>query len=118
VPIRAIKGKLIGKQRLDIFVAGEVVVEIKVVPQLTRLHKAQTISYLKTTGKQVGLLFNFGRPEPEFARLYYEHREAAAEPEAVERACAELPEGATAGPSLPIRTFHHSVLATGHRGQN
>jgi len=87
------KGKLVGKQRLDIFVAGEVVVEVKVAPQLTRLHKAQTISYLKTTGKQVGLLFNFGGPEPEFARLYYEPREAAVEPEEVERACAELPEG-------------------------
>jgi len=29
-----------------------------------------------------------------------------------------LLEGATAGPSLPTRTFHHSALATGHRGQN
>ena len=86
-------GKLVGKQRLDIFVAGEVVVEIKVVPQITRLHKAQTISYLKTTGKQVGLLFNFGGSEPEFARLYYEHCEATTESGAVERACAELPPG-------------------------
>ena len=87
------KDRLVGKQRLDIFVAGEVVVELKVAPQLTRLHKAQTISYLKTTGKKVGLLFNFGGPEPEFARLYYADRGATAETRAVERACAELPAG-------------------------
>jgi GxxExxY protein len=83
----------VGKQRLDIFVAGDVVVEIKVAPRLTRLHKAQTISYLKTTGKKVGLLFNFGGPEPEFERLYYEHHKAVTEPEALEQACAGLPAG-------------------------
>ena len=87
------KDRLVGKQRLDIFVAGEVVVELKVAPRLTRQHRAQTISYLKTTGKKIGLLFNFGGPRPEFERLYYEHREAKAEPAAVERACAELPQG-------------------------
>lgn len=82
---------MIGKQRLDIFVAGEVVVELKVVPRLTRLNQAQTISYLKTTGKKVGLLFNFGGTEPQFARLYYEPREAVFKSEAAKRACAELP---------------------------
>ena len=64
------KEKLVGKQQLDIFVAEEVVVEIKAKPRLTPLDKAQTISYLKTTGKQVGLLFNFGNTEPEFKRLF------------------------------------------------
>jgi GxxExxY protein len=39
------KDNLIGAQRLDLFVAGDVVVELKRVPELTRLHKAQTISY-------------------------------------------------------------------------
>ncbi|MEE8390400.1 MAG: GxxExxY protein, partial [Anaerolineae bacterium] len=68
------KGKLVGEQWLDLFVAGEVVVEIKVVLALTKLHKAQDISYLKVVGKQVGLLFNFGSPEPEFERLYFEPR--------------------------------------------
>lgn len=62
---------LVGKQRLDIFVAQEVVVEIKVKPRLAPLDQAQTISYLKTTKQQVGLLFNFGSPEPEFKRLFF-----------------------------------------------
>jgi GxxExxY protein len=85
------KDKLIGVQRLDIFVAGEVVVEIKVVLTLTKLHKAQAISYLKVVGKQVGLLFNFGSPEPEFERLYFEHRLPQNDLDAVVRTLPEFP---------------------------
>jgi len=61
----------VGVQQLDIFVAGAVVVEVKVKPNLTLLDQAQTISYLKTTGCQVGLLFNFGGAEPTFKRLFF-----------------------------------------------
>ena len=62
------KDKLIGMQRLDIFVASEVVVELKVAPHLAPIHFAQLLSYLKTVSKEVGLLFRFGGSEPEFAR--------------------------------------------------
>jgi len=78
------KGQPIGAQRLDIFVAEQVVVEIKVKPRLTPLDLAQTMSYLKTTGRQVGLLFNFGSSQPEFKRAYFEPLEsqpAPADPE-------------------------------------
>ncbi|MCK6630114.1 MAG: GxxExxY protein [Anaerolineae bacterium] len=61
----------VGLQQLDLFIAGEIVVENKAVDQLTRLHKAQAISYLKTVDKLTGLLFNFGGPQPEFNRLYF-----------------------------------------------
>lgn len=59
----------VGLQQLDLFIAGEVVVENKAVDQLTRLHKAQAISYLKTVDKLTGLLFNFGGSQPELNRL-------------------------------------------------
>lgn len=62
------KGQLVGLQRLDLFVAGEVVVELKVADALLPIHFAQLLSYLKTVSKEVGLLFRFGGPEPEFAR--------------------------------------------------
>lgn len=68
------KERVVGAQRLDLFVTEEVVVELKVTPKLTRLHKAQGISYLKVTGCNVGLLCNFGGAEPEFGRLYFEER--------------------------------------------
>ena len=67
---------IVGRQILDIFVADEVVVELKARPELTRLNAVQTMSYLKTTGKKVGLLFNFGDEKPDFKRIYLsgEHR--------------------------------------------
>ncbi len=66
------KNYLVGIQQLDLFIGGEIVVENKAVDQLTKLHKAQCISYIKTVGKQTGLLFNFGASKPEFHRLYFD----------------------------------------------
>ncbi len=68
----AYKNYLVGLQQLDLFIGDEIVVENKVVDKLTRLHKAQCISYIKTVGKQTGLLLNFGGSEPEFHRLYFD----------------------------------------------
>lgn len=62
------KGRIVGRQRLDLFVAGTVVVELKVASQIEPIHLAQLVSYMKTLGKQVGLLFRFGGPKPEFVR--------------------------------------------------
>ncbi len=83
------KGKIVGIQRLDLFVADEVVVEIKVVPVLLPIHKAQAISYLKVTGKRVGLLCNFGKSEPEFERLYFEPRSPQENPAKAKPAMSE-----------------------------
>ena len=46
-------------QKIDLIVGGVVLVEIKAVSQLKELHRAQVLSYLKTTGLRVGLLMNF-----------------------------------------------------------
>jgi len=53
------RGENIGTHRLDFFVAGELVVELKTVEQLGKKHYAQVRSYLKAVDKQVGLLVNF-----------------------------------------------------------
>lgn len=45
--------------RLDMLVAGTVVVEIKCVERLHDLHRAQLLSYLKLGGFRLGLLLNF-----------------------------------------------------------
>ena len=86
------KGKLVGVQQLDLFVADEVAVELKVAPILLPIHKAQTVSYLKVVGKQVGLLFNFGGPEPEFERLYFEPRAPRDDPETIIRTLLKFPD--------------------------
>ena len=53
------KGRPVGKGRLDLLVADKLVVELKAVEALNDVHKAQVISYLKTTGYRLGLLINF-----------------------------------------------------------
>lgn len=45
--------------RLDMLVEGSVVVELKSVAQLDRIHEAQLLSYLRLSGLSVGLLINF-----------------------------------------------------------
>lgn len=62
------KDWIVGRQELDIFIAQAVVVEIKVTERIKPIHLVQLLSYLKTVGKEVGLLFRFGGPEPEFER--------------------------------------------------
>jgi len=45
--------------RVDLLVGGAVVVEIKSVEELTGVHEAQVLTYLKLTGCRLGLLLNF-----------------------------------------------------------
>ncbi|MCM8534481.1 MAG: GxxExxY protein [Lentisphaeraceae bacterium] len=45
--------------KADIIVAGLVIVELKSVKDLTDVHKKQVATYLKLTGKKLGLLINF-----------------------------------------------------------
>ena len=46
-------------QRVDLIVERRVIVEVKAVERLTRLHRAQVLSYLKTSGLRVALVMNF-----------------------------------------------------------
>ena len=45
--------------RLDILVEDRVVVELKAAEKLLPIHEAQLLSYLKLSGRSVGLLINF-----------------------------------------------------------
>lgn len=45
--------------RLDLIVEGSVIVELKAVPRLRELHRAQVLSYLKATGLRLGYVMNF-----------------------------------------------------------
>jgi GxxExxY protein len=46
--------------RLDLVVADAVVVEVKAVADLLPIHEAQLMTYLRLSGRKVGLLINFG----------------------------------------------------------
>ena len=45
--------------RIDILVEDAVVVELKSVEEVLPIHRAQLLSYLKLSGKKLGLLINF-----------------------------------------------------------
>jgi GxxExxY protein len=45
--------------RLDLLVEGTVILELKAVEALHPIHEAQLVTYLKLTGKPIGLLVNF-----------------------------------------------------------
>jgi GxxExxY protein len=45
--------------RADLIVEDQVIVEIKSVSNLTAIHEAQLLSYLKLSGCKIGLLINF-----------------------------------------------------------
>ncbi|MGB7622671.1 MAG: GxxExxY protein [Terriglobia bacterium] len=53
------KGRSIGEYRLDLVVEDAVVVEIKSVERFDPVFEAQVLTYLKVTGKNIGLLINF-----------------------------------------------------------
>jgi len=45
--------------RIDLLVEDLVVVELKSVEAIAPVHQAQILSYLKLSGKSIGLLINF-----------------------------------------------------------
>ena len=45
--------------KIDLLVEDKVIVELKAVDALHPLHEAQLLSYLKLSGKKLGLLINF-----------------------------------------------------------
>jgi GxxExxY protein len=53
------RGKRLYTHRLDLVVAGTLVLELKAIDRLHPIHLAQTISSLKVSQLQVGLLINF-----------------------------------------------------------
>ncbi len=63
------KGVEIGTRRVDFFVEGKIMVEIKAVSQLEDVHLAQAINYLEAYGLEVGLLINFGSRSLQFKRV-------------------------------------------------
>ena len=62
IPVRYKSLVLEGGYRIDLLVQDEVIVELKSVEVVLPVHHAQVLSYLRLTGKQLGLLINFNVP--------------------------------------------------------
>ncbi len=65
------KGQELKQKYIPVFLCfDKIIVELKAVKQLCDEQRAQVINYLKATGKQLGLLINFGHfPQLEHERF-------------------------------------------------
>jgi GxxExxY protein len=70
VPINVLyKENVVGEFFADILVEDKVIIELKTVENLNKIHEAQILNYLKATGIQVGLLVNFFHSKVEVKRM-------------------------------------------------
>lgn len=62
-PVRMIyHGRPIGDLRIDLIVENLIVVELKAIERVNDAHRAQLLSYLRSTDLPLGLLINFNHP--------------------------------------------------------
>jgi GxxExxY protein len=60
----------IGTRRVDFFVEGKIMVEIKAIIKLEDVHLAQAMNYLEAYKMEIGLLLNYGAKSLEFKRVH------------------------------------------------
>jgi len=61
--------EVVGEYVPDLIVEDSIVVEIKALDCLSRIHQAQCMNYLRATGLRLALLLNFGMPRVEIKRI-------------------------------------------------
>ena len=64
------RGVEVGLHRLDLFVANEIVVELKSVKDLADVHFAVVRSQLRAVGRKHGLILNFAKQTLEVKRVF------------------------------------------------
>jgi GxxExxY protein len=70
VPLKVFyKDNIVGEYFADIIIENKVIVELKAVERIQKVHQAQLLNYLKATGIKVGLLVNRRYPKAEIKRM-------------------------------------------------
>ena len=68
-PIKVLyENQIVGEFIADLIVEESIIVELKAISQLTKIHEAQLVNYLVSIGKNVGLLINFGPEKVQIKR--------------------------------------------------
>ncbi len=70
---------LAGEFSADLFVENEIVVELKAVQVLQKVHEVQTVNYLNAIQKDIGLLINFGAECLEYKRKHRYYKKPSEE---------------------------------------
>jgi GxxExxY protein len=68
------EGVEVGQRRVDFLVEGKIMVELKVIIELEKVHIAQALNYLEAFQLEIGLLINFGGIRLTFKRLIKERK--------------------------------------------
>jgi len=63
------KNVIVGEYYADIIVEDKIILELKAIENLDRIHFAQVKNYLKATKFKLGILINFGKSILEFKRI-------------------------------------------------
>lgn len=64
------EGHQVGIRRVDFFVEGLIMLELKAVIKLEDVHLSQAMNYCQAYNLPIGLLINFGSRSLEFKRVY------------------------------------------------
>ncbi len=64
------RGEHIGTRRVDFFVEGKIMVELKALVALEDVHLAQAMNYLEAYKMEIGRLINFGAKSLQFKRVH------------------------------------------------
>ena len=62
------ENEIVGHFTIDILVEDTIILELKSVKQIIQAHEVQMVNYLVATGKEVGLILNFGEKKVEVRR--------------------------------------------------
>jgi GxxExxY protein len=72
VPIQVnYKGEIVGEYFADLVVERSILIELKAVDTLRKIHEAQLLNYLKATSYPIGLFINFYHEKAEIKRFLY-----------------------------------------------
>ena len=63
------KEEVVGEYIADILVEESVILELKTVERIEKIHEAQLLNYLRATGIKVGILVNFRHIKAEIKRM-------------------------------------------------
>ena len=64
----------VGTRRVDFLIENKIMVELKAISQIEKIHIAQGLNYLEAYNLEIGLLINFGSTKLEFKRLINERK--------------------------------------------
>ena len=76
------KGEPLGEFSLDLTVNEKIILELKAVSEILKIHEQQALSFLKATGLQLAIVINFGAESVQSCRVVNTKGKAALPPRA------------------------------------